>query len=116
MLSFEFDGCTEILHEGVVHACPTGDSQPHSVEGCNCGYEELRLGDTVLAVLHRPWDKRDLVDALYEVDTPEEGHILREEFIETNKNLLREGKLDEKGYWEKWLVFESTYQEIFQTN
>ena len=116
MLTFQFEDCEEIEHEGVVHAIPEKDSETHDIVNCRCNPEVLMLGDTVLAMMHQPFDRRDLIDSLFDVETMEEAHNVRLEYMKANKDLLRKGKMDKTSYWNKWRAFEGTFQDIFRTN
>lgn len=116
MLSFNFDDCTEVDHEGVVHAIPIDDCADHDIPNCTCGAEELRFGGTLIAVVHKAWDRRDLVDRLFSVDTPKEAHELRKEYHKVNTALFHKGLLDKKGFFTKWAEFEDTFENIFRAN
>jgi hypothetical protein len=116
MLNFNFSECEEVVHDDVIHAIPKGDSDKHGVSGCKCGTKEIRFGDTLFAVVHRAWDKRDLVEDLFFTESYESAHEIRKEYMATIKSLLQRGKVTTKQYWEKLLVFEDACQTIYQVN
>ncbi len=116
--NFNFNGCDEVVNAGVVHALPANDTEPHDVTGthCACGCDELRIGNTLLAVVHKPFDKSDAVDKLFESETFEEAKDIRREYEEENNFLLRKGKINKKSHYERWLAFNTTFEDIFRVN
>ena len=102
MLDLPIDDCEEIRHEGIPHFVPKGDCEEHSIPKCRCGAIDLSLGEHRLAVLHFPFDKRDLVDAILVTDSLSDAKEFREEFHAHNKDLFLKGKIQQKDYLRRW--------------
>jgi hypothetical protein len=115
-VDFEISNCEKVLHENVFHAIPKDDSKEHSITGCKCGFVEVKIGETVVAVVHKAWDKRDLLEMLYHVESPEEAHEIRKEYMEEIDNSFRKGKITGKERFNKWFLFEDTCETIFRSN
>jgi hypothetical protein len=116
VLNFDFSHCDEVVVDGVLHAIPKNDSAKHTPENCQCGYQEVKIGDTVIAVVHKSWDKRELIDTLYETDSVANANDLRKEYMEMSKKMLQEGKIDNQTYFNKWFLFEDTFETLFRAN
>lgn len=117
VLNFDFSDCdVEVDEGGMIHAVPNGDIKKHSLKGCKCGPQEMKIGDAVIAIVHKAWDTRNLIESLFMAETPEEANAIRKEYMEESNALLKRGDIDKKTYFDKWFLFEDTFETLFRAN
>ncbi len=115
-IEFDPEMYRAVTHEEVKHFIPVGDCQHHNIPDCECGADEIAINGEIEIIVHRAFDKRELIEEVQYVDTVLEATQIRKEYMENCDRMFQEGKIDKKIYTFKRNAFDGSFQETFRTN
>lgn len=99
------NGYSVYPHGNVPHLMPNADLLPHSFLECPCEPFEEKGEEGVTVHIHRPFDLRDLVAKVNQVQFDEAIEI-RRTYEDLTQELLEEGIIDQWGFRDMMMKYD----------
>ena len=115
-IEFDPEAYRSVHHNDVKHFIPVHDVSHHNLPNCTCGADEIAINGVIEIVVHRAFDKRELLEEVQFTEDLLAGSFMRKEYMDTCDSLLSEGKISKPVHMMKRMLFEGQFQEKFRTN